>query len=207
MKSLLLLFLCVLPLTLPSCQSVREVTSMKPCEQISDAVLLRLDYQVLDAATIRRVVTESYGSVSVTGTNESNLMYWVYSGSIYDADLHAPIMIITRTYLDHQISIDNMITCLGAPEYYSSSFVPTQATIVFFYPSKGIVVISDGVGRRAWGRVSGKEPATSIMYMTPSSGEEMFRRVYQEDSSTRMKPWPGSLSAIPPVDKWKPFTK
>lgn len=107
-----------------------------------------------------------------------------------------------------QPTVDDVVRCLSAPEYYEARNAPPSLRIFsMLYPSKGIALkaIYDWSGPPF--PVTGGTKLGSLWVMRPGTLTEMARGLYQgldfrdegEVSAFGMRPWPKKLSDIAPM--------
>jgi len=112
-------------------------------------------------------------------------------------------------YLRHaQPTVDDVVRCLGAPEYFEARHAPPSLRIFnMLYPSKGIALTATYGWSGPPFPVTGDTRLGSVWAMRPGTLTELARGLYQglsfrdesEVSAFGIRPWPQNLSDIAPM--------
>jgi len=102
-------------------------------------------------------------------------------------------------------SIENVLDCLGTPDFYSAVLYPTPdggplLNFKLYFTRQGISTDSGELGWLGMSPTLERTDAIDDLYFVePGSPEETLKRLtptYSDEDRTRIKPWPGSWNGL-----------
>ena len=192
------------------------------CDQLFPPQLLALPFDALTYADTSAWIADNLGfrGDRAWGDPESG-QAWIWSDGLgrkifqtlrppyglYPTD--PPQAQLKVDYLQReQPTVDDVVRCLGAPEYYEARHAPPSVRIFsMLYPSKGIALTATYDWTGPPFPVTGDTRFGSVWVMRPGTLTEMARGLYQglsfrdegEISEFGIRPWPQKLSDIAPT--------
>ena len=192
------------------------------CDQLFPPQLLALPFDALTYADTSAWIADNLGfrGTRMWGDPASG-QAWIWSDGLgrkifqtlrppyglYPTD--PPLAKLQIDYLQsEQPTVDDVVRCLSAPEYYEARNAPPSVRIFsMLYPSKGIALEATYSWRGPPFPVTGGTKLGSLSLMRPGTLTEMARGLYEgfdfrddgEVFEFGMRPWPQKLSDIAPM--------
>ena len=198
------------------------------CDQILDTQLRTVPFDSITNDMMEQWIKKNYelsdedlkidnGANPDSSRLKRKLYSWKSGDKRYNVFM-SPYVTYIRVELSIQPTVDEVVTCFGAPSHYQATdMIYPDRTFIFnlWYLERGVVlehseipglnnVLDHFLGRA--GAVDGNTLIESISVVKPDSAENMISQLYYKTNVGKvlssLKPWPGSIDKVS-VDMWK----
>jgi len=180
-----------------------------PCDEIREDALRTLPFGAATMPEVGEWVITTYQVDETSVMEQQNQLSWNLPNRSFTARFEDDILRRVIVYWSMGPTVEEIIDCLGTPEYYEATIkrdIRPRFDFVLWYPSQGLVAGSSHFRRGSMTAedVSKDYRMDRFIVTKPGALENVVAIVYggssidevPDELISTIKPWPGSLDQI-----------